>query len=920
MSKFNSPSGRVYEWNKPSDPTQEDIDALVAYDSKIGSQQNTAAPVGELRRREGAGEISALDQAVQESKPGFLDSLGGAIEAGTAAQQFSLPTDTPQQRSVNRAKGAGVIAGVVAPELAAMAAPSVFAAAPTAGFLGGASRVGSLAASGALSGAAQQGTEEALSGMQEGAGTRIAESTGLGAGLGALGAAVERYMPTAYLYAKNLLSPRKAAATLFRPFENPSVSQMAASDARRAIQDTTGIEVPIGVGEAVGTPELANNIKNIQAGSELSTESKDALKRQITFAATQLRNSGVTDQDLAKYTVNTLRDQIGDVSKPVKDAIESLSKELHPSIQSAFNDVQNQARALVPGTSATPTSFGNRVRNEIQGAFSDLSGEEKAAFQKVTSNPDYRAVTIPTTETRNWSNNLQGSTVQSVGGGATTSVMPSGTGKFASVIPDLESVQTLEQMRNFRTQVGSSIGNDAVFPGVSDYQKKQLYRAVSQDIENGISALPGSSLKTDLQQANALTKQKYGTFDNPMMDKILQDFGPEGGAGPASIATKLRSPDGPSFLEQIKKSVPPARAKAITDAASEYLFNEIGSAAKDSVTGEISAGKLLNGIDSLAPEIRNQFFPNYNKIVDLARKQNAVSKVDPKKIIDNLSVEDSTLLFDALGPTSSKSVMDKVSDAFAKSQKLQQQYNGTVVGALAKMDSDGLSELVQKNPSKFMRSIMDGETFSPAQTEQAMRVIATHNPKLINDLQFSFVNDLLSRSTGQGRISANNLLKELVPESTLGKAGRLRGVSEAVLGAGKLDSLESTLRSLAEIEKAGGDVTSHSPLIDLLARGTGAAIGSAVRGSSGIGTLGAANELAAVAGRGQKIKYAIASYILTTPELRKLAVTPINRIDPMTAKAFINGFSNFAIEHFGPDSPEADEIHTMNIDANRRGQ
>lgn len=901
----------------PDDTPQEIIQSKVKeYVSK--SQSASSEPAQPTAEQ---GLQQAVEQSKQVDSRSFWEKVG-ASEGGYQNPEES--TAVAQQMGSQSGKAlktaAAVGAGIAAPELAALAAPSIFASAPTAGVMGGIARVGSMAASGALSGAAQQGTEEALTGFQPGAAQRIGESTALGGGLGVLGSAFERYAPTAYQYAKNIFSPRKAATTAFRPFAKPSISQMAAEDARQAIQDTTGIEVPVGVGEAVGTPQLANDIKNIQSGAEMSPEAKDALKRQVAFAATQLKNTGATESDLAQYTINRLRQHIGELSKPSKDAVESVAKEIYPAIDSAFKQAQNDALALVPQTSATPTTFGKRVRSEIQGAFADLSAEERSAFQKVTSNPDYKTVNIPTTEIRNWSNNLQGSTVQTVGGGLTTAATPAGTAKFASVIPELENIQTLEQMRNFRTQVGNSIGNDSIFPGVSDYQKKQLYKAASQDIESGIAALPNSTLKTDLQQANALTKQKYSTFDNSMMDRILQDFGPEGGAGPAAIAAKLRSPDGPSFLEQLKKSVPPARAKAITDASSEYLFNEIGNAAKDSVSGEISAGKLLNGIDSLAPEIRDEFFPNYGKIVDLAKKQNAISKVDPKKIIDNLSVEDPTLLFDALGAKPSKDVIDRVTDAFAKSQKLQQEYNGSVVGKLAKMDSDGLSEIVQQNPSKFMRSIMDGETFSPVQTEKAMRIIATYNPRLVNDLQFNFVNDLLSRSTGQGRISANNLLKEIVPETSIGKAGRLRAVSESVLGAGKLDSLESTLRSLSEIEKAGGDISSNSPLIDLFARGTGAAIGATIRGTTGIGTLGAANELAAVAGRSQKIKYAIASYILTTPELRKLAITPINRIDPGTAKILINGFSNFAIEHFGPNSPEVDEIHTMNIDANRRNR
>ena len=963
MAEITSPSGRVYQWNKPTPPTKDDIDALVAYDSSVGGTPSTpaqpsapvaqlgsdaqlqkavneSASVGEMRRREGEGEIAArrdrtLLETLSAASPVNMSPLG--VGFVPPISQSDIQANAAAAREI-----APIVAGMAAPELL----PAKVALTAAAGKI--VPKLLSSVGIGTVSGVAQQATEEAVSGFQPaqkgefGPLGRIVESAGLGGLLGATGVAIERFGPTAYQYAKNILSPKKFATTAYRPFGNASVSQLEASAARQTIQDTTGIDVPVGVGEAIGTPQLANEIKNIQSGLELSSEAKDAIKRQVAFSATQLKNTFVTEEDLAKHTIATLRQQIGDLSKPVNDAIEAASKELHPAIQSAFKQVQNDALALVPGTSATPTSFGAKVRSEIQGTFSDLSAGERTAFQKVTSNPDYKTVDIPTGNTKKWSEDLGIQTVQqdiektdqfsnildsfgrliakpeAVSTRAVTPMFPVGTGRFSGSIPKFSENQTLEGMRNFRTQVGGSIGNDTIFPGVSDYQKKQLYKAVSQDIEAGIASLPGSTLKTDLQQANSLTKQKYATFDNPMMDKILKDFGPEGGIGPASLAAKLRSADGPSFLAELKKSVPPARAKAITDATSEYLFNDIGNAARNSISGEISAGQLLNGIDSLAPEIRAEFFPNYKNIVDLAKKQNALSKVDPKKIISNLSVDDPALLFDALGAAPSKDVTDKIVNAFAKSQKLQKQYNGTVIGALKEMDGDGLSAIIEQNPSKFMRSIMDGETFSPSQTEKAMRIIATHNPELIKHLQFNFVNDLLSRSTGQGRISANNLLKEILPESPLGKAGSMRGISEAVLGPNKLNTLESTLRNLSAIEKAGGDLSPNSPLMDLVARGVGAAAGAATRGMTGIGTIGAANELASIAGRSQKIKYAIASYILTTPELRKLAITPINRIDPTTAKNVINGFSNYMIDRFGPDSPEADEIHTMNIDANRR--
>jgi hypothetical protein len=89
MATFTSPSGREYQWNNPNPPTKEDIDALVAYDAQLGQQQPQAgsqqalnqavqqsASVGEMRRREGMGEIAAAKPSDGGMLSKALSSIG----------------------------------------------------------------------------------------------------------------------------------------------------------------------------------------------------------------------------------------------------------------------------------------------------------------------------------------------------------------------------------------------------------------------------------------------------------------------------------------------------------------------------------------------------------------------------------------------------------------------------------------------------------------------------------------------------------------------------------------------------------------------------------------------------------------------------------------------------------------------------
>jgi hypothetical protein len=82
MPTFTSPSGREYQWNNPNPPTQKDIDALVAYDSQLGGQQQSTAPatIAEMRRREEQGMVAALPEAQAAVAVGSTAQLNQAVQ------------------------------------------------------------------------------------------------------------------------------------------------------------------------------------------------------------------------------------------------------------------------------------------------------------------------------------------------------------------------------------------------------------------------------------------------------------------------------------------------------------------------------------------------------------------------------------------------------------------------------------------------------------------------------------------------------------------------------------------------------------------------------------------------------------------------------------------------------------------------
>lgn len=71
--KFTSPNGRSYEWDKPTPPTQADIDALVAYDNSLGKKsagEKAADVAGDIAVEAGAAMGGQILGA--ETGPGYF--------------------------------------------------------------------------------------------------------------------------------------------------------------------------------------------------------------------------------------------------------------------------------------------------------------------------------------------------------------------------------------------------------------------------------------------------------------------------------------------------------------------------------------------------------------------------------------------------------------------------------------------------------------------------------------------------------------------------------------------------------------------------------------------------------------------------------------------------------------------------------
>lgn len=958
MATFTSPSGREYQWNKDTPPTQADVDAIVAYDAQVSSGQGQPS-IGELRRREGSGEIAAavpqtVQQAAQSLTPA-TDSVASpsafeklVSEFGkTGSLGYEMPPMTQYGTPEREAEAKGYIKGIktAAPIAAGIIGSELAAPAVAAKELPW--MMAQFAGQGAAGGLAQQTTEEIGAGLQPGAAGRVGMATAESATLGPIAATVARYAPVGIEMASEAFKSgadrlKRIGAVMFKPAFKPSLDAINANEARGLISSVTGIDVPVGVAEAIGDPEIANYIAKTPIGAEIPDQVKDQLKRQVAFSAMRMKNSQISAEDLAKDTIGILKGELGAVSKPAENAINSISNQLAPALRNAFDEIQNSAKALIPNTAATPTTLGNKLKSLVKSGYDKFKETDTINFNAVKANPLYREVKVQPSAIKDWADELEASTVQMYKASpeettrilnqfgdpynvqevikdtkAIPSMLPEGTRAYVGAVGNMADAQSIDSLRRMRTMVGESIGQQNVLPGLSDAAKKRLYTAITQDINSTVESLPTSTLKDALKKANDFHRENVDKFVFKRIENIINPTGEAGGATPASIMSKLESKDASTYLDEIYSAARPEDVPAINSTIGEYLFNQIGNGAKNSVTGEVSIGKVIQGIEKLSPEIQKKFFPNIEIVKSLAQREEFLGKIKPESVVKNLEI-DTVALIEALNGdrTKVRAVMGSIENALKQSEKLNQQLKGTVLGALSKNSTTEVADAVVKDPVRFVRSITDG-TYTTDQITKTFNLIARENPELAGQLQFSYLDDLFNTYGKGGGINVTQLVKDMASESAIGKAGPLRARTEAILGSGKTSNLETILGALAKLDKAASNVTERSPLIEVIARGGGAVAGEMLGSTARVGPIGMANQAFALSKLVPQLKYNIAASMLATPELRQIAMKPISQITRDEMNVVLRNTIQFAGAKLGPDAPELSELKSQVIKLNQ---
>ena len=858
-------------------------------------------------------------EVVQPTAPAPSPSAALADTAPLTAQALGATVQPDQQRIANamaaaRAGGGGFISPPVGdealqnktmremlPTVAGLAVPPI----------GGAGVLG-LAATGAASGLASGLANQALGGgsgtLAERAG-QVAKETGIGGvSGGALGTAGKTLSwlgqkaietPVISEITKKFL-PSQIGAYLFKPAQE-SLEAAAARRGRDVIEAATGERPAMGIGEAIGSPDIVDSLKVVPPKAELPPEAVDALKKNVLFSVSKLGGIGLTADEIAADALSTLRSHVGDVSSKTVKATEDLAATYASKLENATKEVQAKAASLFRDTGASPLTLGERLRDKAQAALQKTKDYWNELYDAVRDNPLFKKpVAVDNGELSKFSEDVLGSTVQTKAGGsnirafetgmvdefgpvtqdvpnevgtkAILSALPEGTAKYLQIIGDMSGTpQSIETLKNLRTQVADSISNQDVLPGLGAGRKKQLVGILSRMIEDGLNKLPDSTLKDSFKAANTAYATSVDRFQGSLASGILKDVGKEGGKSPEAILAQFTGPSGGTNLKIVRDLLGGSASEG--DAIiREHVLNEVGKSAADGF-GNYSISKLRSGIEKLAPEVRDVVMSDTKGLDALAQREARIAGLpDPKKFSESLTIDKATLT-DALGAGSAKDVQDALSGAIKAKAAQDKVFRNQILREIGEGSADTLS----KNPGKFIDGILGGN-FSPEHVSGAMNIISKESPVVAEQVQFRFLEKLIEKASTKEGIDAAKLSKSIAPAGPTTSGGADAKIAEAILGKSQRESVQRLADAFGAIDKAGNvRIGQNSTFLEALARGGGMVAGSALNLPK-IGPIGAANTLGWLARKSRETRYITAAAMLTTPELREIASRPISQI------------------------------------------
>lgn len=577
--------------------------------------------------------------------------------------------------------------------------------------------------------------------------------------------------------------------------------------------------------EMLTSVPLTYGAERIARGSRITSAAGDAVKRFIKEgdeAKKRLAAGGIdvpasTDvadairaQQPANITATEAGEKVADALTTLDRQIQAGSKRL---IERAAESGEQRALGLIAsGTGAGPVSPVKAGEAAI-GGIKLVAARNKQAVDKLYEKAyaDIGAAADATgagrffvklSETEKVLNKLEGRILVAAKeeGDVTGDVFAPFRATIMAMKKSTEPLQTLEAARQARTMLGEKAfkGKDGVFGNIAERDAKELYAALSKDIDDSINALGGPGAAS-LRAANDAYRKLVEPYEqSKLLDKVLND-----------------GFDSPEKLVDAMSAGTVAEWQALKGQLGANTYNDLRRAVADRMVGASRVdigGKSLADLSRLsanidaqaarAPEVLDEVFggrSNWQALQKIAKEFDFIRS--KKGLFLNPALPSMDELAQAR-QIASEQGFDAANGFLRRAISAAEKRRDTLAESLVSLVRNGNTRHVSENPEAFFDAFVVSGRHDARYIDGVMRKMPTELREQVARAGFQrlFENArILSKSTvggGKGSYDVEKMLGQVFGSEQA--QARVR----AVLGDRRFDTLRDWMRYELSLEVA----------------------------------------------------------------------------------------------------------------------
>ena len=872
---------------QPSIP-QVEAAAAVGSTAQLNQVVQKSATVGEMRRREEQGLVSALNpEQIRQA------TMSDAARMGEAMQQEEArlaAAGAPSMFDETVPEGAASIAlGFAAPEMAAARFPALARAAMAGKLLQRTGAQATLGAAGGTASAIPKAAELVSEGKPAQAAGEVFKETAIGTALGpVIGEPMRVGMAGLKALGGKLPLIKETVANLFRPVDLTS-DQLKMLRSVQTIETATGQQVPISLAVAIDSQAISKRMA--LEGAEPDPETMGQLYELALHRAANTPRGNRTPQEISRQVFDVLDPQRQGLGKQAEMAVQNFSNRAANSVNNAEQRIRQVGKSFfAPGRSLA--SIGDDLKELAENSLETARTSWNKAYSDAKKLPEYSQTLVDLQPLIDFANSTGLNLAKTAGGNISIIAAPAGQRATLAAAEDLLNTASLEEARNLASNLSKQIRQAGVLPGVDVRTKAQLAEIAANQIDSAVSQTP--ALQKALGAANQNYAQNISRFRGNLSDGILKEVGEGGGLSGEAIISRLTGSNAETNLGLLTDLLGSSNTQKGIDLVKEAIVSTASQAGRKGAG--INVGRMFETINGLPEPVRNRLFPNYANIRNAFISESRLGDIraavkSPEGYLASVNA-DPRFVEQMLGTTDKNTL-----------QQLAQKAVQEDVRVRSELSKLGLDKVVDRDAFDIAKFVSD--PINQPKIANVVSRLSSRKPDVLRDVQSLFIDDLLQQSKTGDVIDGQKLLNLVSSGVQAGPttAGRVASplfeTANTLLGPTGRQELEKVAKAIADMPipaKSASDV--NRGLINYLLVGYQG-------GNVAQGTVPATLAfLSRLWNSKSEVRYRFAAKMLSSPELRKLAMTPVKDVEAASLVSAANQLSQSLRQEFGKNSEE----------------